>query len=158
MVYKLLITWCVPTNTSTSRCRVMLDLLNWPFPNVLWPQFLWYSYLFYGYKLVQIPLVPPPPGGRDFRRSHFRRQVSPRPYDARDPSSEKWNCGREYWPNEFCLTVDIHVSFRDLLHAANLWHGTDGYTCSSKEGVLRIFSPWKILTSSAGFEPANLCT
>jgi len=33
-----------------------------------------------------------------FRRSHFRRQVPPRPYDARDPSSERWNCGRECWP------------------------------------------------------------
>ena len=33
-----------------------------------------------------------------FRRSYFRRQVPPRPYDARDPSSERWNCGRECWP------------------------------------------------------------
>jgi hypothetical protein len=28
--------------------------------------------------------------------------------------------------------------FRDLLHAANLRHGTDGFTSSSEEGVLRI--------------------
>ena len=33
-----------------------------------------------------------------FRRSHFHRQVSPRPYDTRDPSSERWNCGWECWP------------------------------------------------------------
>ena len=33
-----------------------------------------------------------------FRRSHFRRQVPPRPYDVRDPSSERWYCGRECWP------------------------------------------------------------
>ena len=26
-----------------------------------------------------------------FRCSHFRRQVSPRPHDVRDPSSERWN-------------------------------------------------------------------
>ena len=45
--------------------------------------------------------------------------------------------------------------FRDLLHAANL-HGTDGFTSPPKEGVLTIFSPWKILTASAGIEPANL--
>ena len=38
--------------------------------------------------------------------------------------------------------------FRYLLHAANLRHGTDGFTSPPKEGVLRIFS--------AGFEPANL--
>ena len=30
------------------------------------------------------------------------------------------NVGRQ-----FCLNVDFHVIFRDLLHAANLWHGTD---------------------------------
>jgi len=30
--------------------------------------------------------------------------------------------------------------FRDLLHAANLRRGTDGFTSPPKEGVLRIFS------------------
>jgi len=44
--------------------------------------------------------------------------------------------------------------FRDLLHAAYLRHGTDGFTSPLKEGVLRIFSP----SASAGFEPANLGT
>ena len=34
--------------------------------------------------------------------------------------------------------------FGDLLHAANLRHGTDGFTSPPKEGVLRIFSPLKI--------------
>ena len=35
--------------------------------------------------------------------------------------------------------------FRDLLHAANLRHGTDGFTSPPKEGVLRIFfRPFKI--------------
>jgi hypothetical protein len=33
---------------------------------------------------------------------------------------------------------------RDLLLAANLRHGTDGFTSPLKEGVLRIFSPLKI--------------
>jgi hypothetical protein len=32
---------------------------------------------------------------------------------------------------------------RDLLHAAKLRHGTDGFTSPPKEGVLRIFSPVK---------------
>ena len=49
-----------------------------------------------------------------FRRSHFRRQVPVRPLPRK---------------------------FRDLLHAANLRHGTDGFTSPPKEGVLRIFSP-----------------
>ena len=46
--------------------------------------------------------------------------------------------------------------FRDLLHAANLRHGTDGFTSPPKEGVLRIFFALKNPTASAGFEPANL--
>jgi len=37
------------------------------------------------------------------------------------------------------LNVNFHVSFRDLLHAANLRHGTDGFTSPPKEGALRIF-------------------
>jgi hypothetical protein len=34
--------------------------------------------------------------------------------------------------------MSTSTSFRDLLHAANLRHGTDGFTSSSEEGVLRI--------------------
>ena len=48
--------------------------------------------------------------------------------------------------------------FRDLLHAANLRHGTDGFTSPPKKGVLRIFFRPKNPTASAGFEPANLGT
>ena len=48
--------------------------------------------------------------------------------------------------------------FRNLLHAANLRHGTDGFTSPPKEGVLRIFFALKNPTASAGFEPANLGT
>ena len=42
---------------------------------------------------------------------------------------------------------------RDLLHAANLRHGTDGFTSPSKEGVLRIFSPLKIRRLQPGLNP-----
>ena len=37
------------------------------------------------------------------------------------------NVGRE-----FCLNVNFNVPFRDLLHAANLRHGTDGFTSPSE--------------------------
>ena len=47
---------------------------------------------------------------------------------------------------------------RDLLHAANLRHGADGFTSPLKEGVLRIFFALKNPTASTGFEPANLGT
>ena len=57
--------------------------------------------------------------------------------DARDPSSERWNCGREICPV-------ILSKFRDLLHAENLRRGTDGFTSPPKEGVLRIFFALKI--------------
>ena len=72
--------------------------------------------------------------------------------DARDPSSERWNCGRE-----ICAVIlpkfRLPLIFRDLLHAANLRHGTDGFTSPPKEGVLRIFSPLKIRRLRPGLNP-----
>ena len=67
--------------------------------------------------------------------------------------------GREM-ADEFCLKMpDFHVKFRDLLHAVNLRHWTDGFTPPPKEGVLRIFFfALKNPTASVGFEPANLGT
>ena len=65
-------------------------------------------------------------------------------------------CGRELSGN--FAEMATSTPFRDLLHAENLRHGTDGFTSPPKEGVLRISSPWKILTASAGFEPADLGT
>ena len=48
---------------------------------------------------------------------------------------------------------DFHGTFRDLLHASNLRHGTDGFTSLPKEGVLRIFSPLKIRRIRPGLNP-----
>ena len=76
--------------------------------------------------------------------------------DARDPSSERWNCGREIFP-VILPKFRLPRKFGDLLHATNLRHGTDGFTSLPKEGVLRIFRP-KNPAASAGFEPANLGT
>jgi hypothetical protein len=45
---------------------------------------------------------------------------------------------------QFCLNADFHGTFRVLLNAANLRHGTHGFTSLPKEGVLRIFPPLKI--------------
>jgi len=61
--------------------------------------------------------------------------------DARDPSSERWKCGRERCPVVILPKFRLPRKFGDLLHAANLRHGTDGFTFHPKEGVLRIFSP-----------------
>ena len=60
---------------------------------------------------------------------------------------------------EFCLKMpDFHVTFRDLLHAVNLRHGTDGFTSPPKEGVLRNFSPRKIQRLRLGSNPRNWVT
>ena len=40
-------------------------------------------------------------------------------------------------------TCDFHGKCRDLLHAAILRNGTDGFISPPKEGMLRIFSPEK---------------
>ena len=44
-------------------------------------------------------------------------------HHARAPSGGRWNCGREMSEN-FCLNADLHVTFRDILHAVKLRHGT----------------------------------
>jgi hypothetical protein len=62
---------------------------------------------------------------------------------ASAPRGGKWNCGREMSGN-FCLNVDFHVTFRELLHAVKLRHVTDGFTFPLKKGVLRIFFILKI--------------
>ena len=63
--------------------------------------------------------------------------------DTRDPSSERWKCGRERCP-VILPKFRLPLKFRALLHAANLRHGTDGFTSPPKEGVLRIFFALKI--------------
>jgi hypothetical protein len=72
--------------------------------------------------------------------------------DTRDPSSERWNCGQEMLSGNF-VEMMTSTPFRDLLHAANLRHGTDGFTSPLKEGMLRIFSPLKIQRLWLGLNP-----
>ena len=73
--------------------------------------------------------------------------------DARDPSSGRWNCGRERCP-VILLKFRLPRKFRDFfLHAANLRHGTDGFTSPPKEGVLRIFFVLKIGRLRPGLNP-----
>ena len=56
-------------------------------------------------------------------------------HNDRDPSSERWNC------LAILPKFRLPRKFRDLLHAANLWLGTDSFTSPPNEGMLRIFSP-----------------
>ena len=74
------------------------------------------------------------------RRSNFRHQASPR-VSPRD-STQRWKV--ELWARNFgesCLNADLHVTFKDLLHAVKLRHGTNGFTAPPKDGVLMNFSP-----------------
>jgi len=74
------------------------------------------------------------------RRYNFRHQASPRVSPRESTQRQKV----ELWARnvrEFCLNVDFHVTFMDLLHAIKLRHGTDGFTSLPKKGVLRIVSP-----------------
>jgi hypothetical protein len=73
-------------------------------------------------------------------------------HHARAPSGGRWNCGREM-SGEFCLNVDLHLIFRDLLHAVKQRHGTDGFTSPPKEGVLRIFYALRIRRLRPGVNP-----
>ena len=68
------------------------------------------------------------------------------------PSSEMWNYGWQM-SGKFCLNAEFHVTFRDILHAVKLRHGTDGFTSPPKEGVLRIFFALKIRRLQQGVNP-----
>jgi len=65
--------------------------------------------------------------------------------------------GREMF-RQISSRIRLPRNSRDLLHAANLWHGKDGFTSPPKEGVLRIFSPLKIRRLRPGLNPADLGT
>ena len=83
-----------------------------------------------------LPLLSPA-----FRRSHFHRQGACMSSTTREILAMKGGTVGEKDVRQFCTKFRLSRKFRDLLHAANLRHGTDGFTSSPKEGVLRIFSP-----------------
>ena len=62
--------------------------------------------------------------------------------------------GREMF-RQISSRIRLPRNSRDLLHAENLRHGTDGFTSPPKEGVLRIFSPLKIRRLRPGLNPTK---
>jgi len=87
-----------------------------------------------------------------FRRSNFCHQACPRMSPRESTQQRKV----ELWARnvrQFCLNANFHVTFRDLLHAVKLRHGTDGFTSPPKEGVLRIFFSLKIRGLRPGANP-----
>ena len=73
-------------------------------------------------------------------------------HDVRDPSGGSGKLWARMLSGNFA-EMTTSTPFRDLLHAANLRHGTDGFTSPPKEGVLRIFSPLKIRQLRPGLNP-----
>jgi len=91
---------------------------------------------------------PPPLDVPTFsaRRLHVQRRE--RPLAAEGGTLH----GREMF-RQISSRIRLPCNSRDLLHAANLRHGTDGFTSPAKAGVLRIFSPLKIRRLWPGLNP-----
>ena len=92
-----------------------------------------------------------------FRRSNFCHQTSPHV----SPSESTQRRKVELWARnvrEFCLNVEFHVTFRNLLRAIKLRHGTDVFTSLSEGRRAEEFICPKNPTASAGWEHANLGT
>jgi hypothetical protein len=80
--------------------------------------------------------------------------VAPAPTDAfRTLAAEVGTYERRIRTGKFCLNADFHGTFRDLLLAADVRHGTHGLTSLPKEGVMRIFPPLKIRRLRQGLNP-----
>jgi len=79
---------------------------------------------------------PPPLDDPTFsaRCLHVQRRESPPAAEGGTPRGREMF--RHIWPK-----IQLPRNLRDLLLAANLRHGTDGFTSPPKEGVLKIFRP-----------------
>jgi len=85
----------------------------------------------------------------------FHHQVPPRPPRRERSQRRKWELWARMFSGNFA-EMTTSTPFSDLLHAANLRHGNDGFTYPTKEGVLRIFSPLKIRRLRPGLNPRTL--
>ena len=96
----------------------------------------------------------PPP----LRHSNLRRQVPPRLHDARDPSSEGWNYGREYYPViQLKLRIPRHLGIFYMPQICDMGQ-TAVLPPPPKEGALRIFFAIKMRRLRPGLNPANSST
>ena len=96
----------------------------------------------------RLPLLSPA-----FRHSNLRHQVTPRLHEARDPSSEGWNYGREYCPVNLA-EMTTSTPFWGLLHAAKYDMGPTVLLPLRRKACWGFFRP-KNPTASARFETAN---
>jgi hypothetical protein len=106
---------------------------------------IWGKFLGVGCHFFPLPLDVPTFSTRCL---HVRRRE--RPLAAEGGTL----CGREMF-RQVSSRIQITCNSRDLVHAANLRHGTDGFTSPPKEGVLRIFSSLKIRQLRPGYAEEN---
>ena len=76
--------------------------------------------------------------------------------DARDPSSERWNCGRERCPVVILPKFDFHVNL-GIFYMPKIYMGPTALLSLRRKACWGFLRP-KNPTASAGFEPANLGT
>jgi hypothetical protein len=93
-----------------------------------------------------------------FGNSNLHRQAHPRLQRCERTLAGKGETVGEKCPVILPTNGDFHAKCRDFLHAANLRHGTDGFTSPPKEGTLWIFSPWKIRQLRPGSNPRTWVT
>ena len=82
----------------------------------------------------------------------FHHQVPSRPPRRERSQRRKVELWARMLSGNFA-EMTTSTPFRDLLHAANLRHATDGFTSPPKEGVLRIFSALTIRRLRLGLNP-----
>ena len=87
---------------------------------------------------VDCHCFPPPLDVPTFSATCLHVQRRERPLAAEGGTLR----GREMF-RHISSRIRLPRNSRDILQAANLQHGTDGFTSPPKEGMLRIFSPEK---------------
>ena len=91
---------------------------------------------------------PPPLDVPTFSARCLHVQRRERPLAAEGGTLRGREMFRQIWPR-----IRLPRNSRDLLHATNLRHGTDGFTSPLKEGVRSNFLPLKICRLWPGLNP-----
>jgi hypothetical protein len=112
---------------------------------------------FYRVPLPAARQTPNLEENQGFRAFQLPTQEAPSIWsDASEPSSGRWNYGREMAEN-FAESGDFHVTFWFFLHAVKHDMRQTALLPLRRKACWGFFRP-KNPTASAGFEPANLGT
>ena len=128
------------------RCRVVRNQSP-----VMWPVWLWHT-ASWASSWGSLPLLSPTLDVPTFAaRCLYVRN------DARDPSSERWNYGREI-VRQFCLNSDLHINL-GIFYMPQIYDmGPTALLPLRRKACWWFFFRPKNPTASARFEPVNLGT